>query len=200
MFLALTVAFATGSAFAACSSNQIDVTGNGSNCQTAKFTLTTTSTTTSFQFSLSAAGTFYVDCGDGGTLSGTGASGKTITKTNLSGYTYTCSWNSAGAHTIRFGGAATGYGSGEWIHTIRFNINGNDSANENVKKIASISGSLGAIFGRLFLTMAYHNQNSIMHLLTRPILPAQSQKICLMVYMGRRSSVCSKVCSMVALV
>ena len=34
---------------------------------TTHFTITTTSTD-SFQFNLSAAGTFYVDCGSGGTL------------------------------------------------------------------------------------------------------------------------------------
>ncbi len=57
----------------ACTSNQIDVTNNGSNCQTSKFELTTTnlSAGVSFKFDISASGTFYVDCGDGGTLSGT---------------------------------------------------------------------------------------------------------------------------------
>ena len=34
-------------------------------------TIVTPNSTTTFSFSLTAVGTFYVDCGDGGTLSGT---------------------------------------------------------------------------------------------------------------------------------
>ena len=46
----------------------------------------TTSATNSFEFDLSAQGTFYVDCGTGGTLSGTGVSDGTITKNDTTNY------------------------------------------------------------------------------------------------------------------
>ena len=58
----------------------------------APFSLTTTSLSsgdTTFQFFLSAAGEFYVDCGTDGVLSGpsgSGVSGNTITRNNTSGY------------------------------------------------------------------------------------------------------------------
>ena len=133
----------------ACTTNEIDVTGNGSNCQTSKFELTTTNLSAgdSLKFSISAKGTFYVDCGDGGTLSGTGASGKTITKSTNVSVTYTCEWASAGAHTIRFGGVATEY------PVLVLDITSDKSAiafdgllNGNAAKIASLSGSLVELF------------------------------------------------------
>ena len=54
----------------ACETNEIDLLGDGTQCETAKFTLSTTnlSSGTEFKFNMSAAGTFYVDCGNGGTL------------------------------------------------------------------------------------------------------------------------------------
>jgi len=113
------------------------------------FTLTTTKETNSFQFYISAAGTFYVDCGDNGTLTSTAGditNNDTITRLDTSGVTYTCTWTNNNAHTIRFGGFATGYSTSGTTAAIRFNIDvyWNDT---NVKKISSISGSLGQIFG-----------------------------------------------------
>ena len=110
LFACLFCVLSFGAAFA-CTSSEIDVSGNGSDCQTSKFELTTTSleANDTFKFSISAEGTFYVDCGDGGTLSGTNASGKTISKNTNFSVTYTCTWTTAGAHTIKFGGAATEY-------------------------------------------------------------------------------------------
>jgi len=116
-----------------------------------KFTLTTTATN-SFQFNISAAGTFYVDCGDNGTLTTTGGkksadnditNNDTITRLNTNGKTYTCIWRSNAAHTIRFGGSATGYSTNDQTAAIRFYI----ADDTNAKKISSISGSLGQIFG-----------------------------------------------------
>jgi len=131
--------------FAACTSDQIDVNGNGTNCQTAKFTVTTTSTTTSLVFTMAAKGTFYVDCGDNGTLSqdtssyGT-ISGKTVTRTSTNETTYTCTWGTAGAHTINFGGTATAYNASS--ATISFyKSSGGTQAN-----VASIAGDLGLLF------------------------------------------------------
>ena len=114
------------------------------------FTLTTTSLSANdtFQFKISAAGTFYVDCGDDGILSGpsgSGVSGDTITKSNTNEYTYTCTYSSAGAKNIQFGGGATGYSG---LAAIKFSISSSPN-DTNVKKIASISGSLGQIFGTI---------------------------------------------------
>ena len=142
------VVFAT--AAVACTSSQIDVLGNGTQCETSKFQLTTTSlgANDSFNFWMSAQGTFYVDCGDGGTLAGTNVSGKTISKTTNVNVQYSCSWSSAGAHTINFGGVATEYSVvGLDIATTNAAINFGISSNQN--KISSISGSLSAIFPQL---------------------------------------------------
>ena len=96
---------------------------------------------------MSATGTFYVDCGDGGTLSqdtsdyGT-LSGNTITRTGTSVTTYTCTWNSAGAHNVRFGGTATGYNTDASPAAA---ISFYKYSNGTQAKIASIDGSLGAM-------------------------------------------------------
>ena len=99
-----------------------------------------------FQFKMSAAGEFYVDCGTDGVLSGTGVSGDTITRANTTEATYTCTYSSTGAKTIQFAGTATGHSSG--TAAIRFNI-GDNNNDTNAKKIVSISGSLGQIFGTI---------------------------------------------------
>ena len=127
------------------------------------FSVTTTSIASdgTFGFRLSAKGTFYVDCGDGGTLSGTGVSGGTITKSDTTDYTYTCTYSTAGIKTIRFGGLATEYNTTTSpnssapyaIAAIRFNLNGKDSesyywdySDTNAALISSISGDLSVIF------------------------------------------------------
>ncbi len=114
-----------------------------------KFTLTTTTlpvenNTYVFEFQLSAAGTFYIDC-DGGTLSGTGVSGNTVTRTSTTNETYKCVYQSSNARDIRFGGKATAYSdTGDTVHpnlfvaTISFEISNT--------KVASISGDLSAVF------------------------------------------------------
>ena len=99
-----------------------------------------------FSFTMTAKGTFEVDCGSGGTLSGTGVSGTTIDRSSNTSYTtYTCTYSSSGVKTIRFGGLATGY--------VTTCCNG-DSAAINFNRgtptlVASISGSLGTIFPTL---------------------------------------------------
>ena len=124
----------------ACTSGEIDVLGDGTQCETSKFEVTTTSLSANdtIGFSMSAAGTFYVDCGDDGTL--VNVSGKTITRTTAtSGSTiYTCRYSSAGIKTIHFGGMATAYSTYELATAISFR--------DTHAKIASIDGSLGAIF------------------------------------------------------
>ena len=99
-----------------------------------KFFLTTTSTN-SFSFSISAAGKFYVDWGDGTV--------ETITKTNITDTTYTHNYATAGAYTIGLSGQATAYNTDTSTAAISFYVNSSQT------KIASIDGSLGAIFGTL---------------------------------------------------
>ncbi len=139
-------AFASPAANAACTSDQIDVAGDGSNCQTAKFSLTTTSLSANdtFGFYMSAMGTFYVDCGDDGTLSGDGVSGDTITRTGTTETLYTCTYSTGGVKTIRMGGVATGWyrSSTQQVAVIKFyNV---DYHSE--EKIASVYGDLSAMF------------------------------------------------------
>ena len=150
-FIALVAVFLGifgGYAAHACTVDEIDVLGDGTNCQTTKFTLTTTEIADGgkFQFYMSAMGTFYVDCGAGGTLSSSASdvSGVTITRSNTTGATYTCTYTgNTEAKTIRFGGiAATGNayvnGTNANAAAIRFNV--------TPTLVAGISGSLGAIF------------------------------------------------------
>ena len=142
----------TGTAFAACASNEIDVIGDGSNCNLSKFEVTTTNlpADSSFKFDLSAKGTFYVDCGDSGALSGTEASGKTISKSTPVSVTYTCTWTSAGTHTIRFGGIATQYASvASDVSSDNAVIIFDKLLDGNAAKIASVSGSLVELFPQI---------------------------------------------------
>jgi len=136
-----------------CASDKIDAGLDGTNCQTPKFTVTTTnlSANTEFRFYISATGTFYVDCGAGGTLSGTGVSNNTITRNDTTEALYTCTYSTAGTKTIRMAGLATGY-----MVTTAYNV---DKVNNIAairfygagasQLISSISGSLGTIFPTL---------------------------------------------------
>ncbi len=98
-----------------------------------EFTMTTTSDTSSFSFRISAAGTYYLDCGNGEGV-------RTIDKTSTGAETITCSYANAGVHTIGLSGQATEYASAINPAAIDFKEN---------TKLAGIGGSLGAIFGTL---------------------------------------------------
>ena len=121
---------------------------NGAYATTPKFSVTTINMNAgdTFSFGMSAAGTFTVDCGDGGVLSGTGVSGNTIDRTSNNNYaSYTCTYSTGGVKTIGFDGLATGYNS---VIT--------DAPNAAInfylgtpQKIVTVSGSLGAIFPTL---------------------------------------------------
>ncbi len=150
VFACLFCTFFANAAVAVCTENEIDVAGDGSNCQESKFELTTTNlaANSSFNIWMSAKGTFYIDCGDGGTLSGTGTSGKTLTKSTNLVSEVTCRWSSAGVHTIRIGGAATEYAS-VGLDASSTNSAIQFGASSNQQKIASVSGSLGAVFPQL---------------------------------------------------
>ena len=100
-----------------------------------KFFLTTTSDTNSFSFSISAAGEFYVDWGDGKT--------GTITKIDTTNTTYSHTYSTSKSYTIKLAGQATAYNTSTSTAAIKFYVNSSQT------KIASIDGSLGAIFGTL---------------------------------------------------
>ena len=108
-------------------------------CDDPAFTITTTSDTTELKFSLAARGTFYVDCGDGGTLTGSGVTDTQIIRSGISSSLYSCTWESAGAHTIMFGGTAVEYGTDSSISFWR-------SSNGTQANIASVTGSLSTMF------------------------------------------------------
>jgi len=114
------------------------------------FSLTTSSIAANgvFEFKMSAKGTFYVDCGTGGTLSSDDStangmiSGGTINKTDTTEYIFKCTYSSSGTKTVRFGGVATGY-------TGTYNLKpplGFNTSDENSALITSISGDLSLIF------------------------------------------------------
>ena len=117
-----------------------------------KFSLTINQTyyqsvkkTTDFKFSISAAGTFYVDWGDG--------TEETIVKNNTNLVTYSHDYKTTDAvYTIRLGGKATEYS--ENFTSIRFSdlfYNDGDDGEDcsYAHAIESIDGSLGKIFRTL---------------------------------------------------
>ena len=146
LLVAVACVFGAPAAYA-CDADEIDVLGDGTSCQTAKFKVTTTPIASgTFTFYISAQGTFYIDCGTDGTLSGTGASGKTVSRSSTGQALYTCTYSGdeSESREIRFGGgAATGspyvYKTNNTGAAIRF-YGGTPTL------VASVSGSLGALF------------------------------------------------------
>ena len=105
-----------------------------------EFTLTTTPNTSSFSFKISAAGEFVVDWGDGTV--------ETITKPDTTNTTYSHNYTTAGAYTIGLSGQATAYNTDPYTAAISF-VDTVDWEFDSTRQIASINGSLGAIFGTL---------------------------------------------------
>ena len=113
------------------------------------FYVTTTGNTSSFEFYISAAGSFSINWGDGTV--------DNINKTDTTNTTYSHTYDSAGEYTIGIGGEATAYNTSTTTAAISFRYN---------KNTAGISGSLGAIFGTLpsgtqprFYQTFYNNTN-----------------------------------------
>ncbi len=104
------------------------------------FELTTTSSTTSYSFKISAAGTFYVNWGDGSTY-------EKITKADTTTQTISHTYANKGAYTVKLAGRATAYSTNTTTAAISF-AEPYDETSEYYK-LASISGSLGAIFPTL---------------------------------------------------
>ena len=150
----LFIGTATTAAHAACATNEIDVLGDGTQCETSKFEVTTTnlSANDTIKFTMSAKGTFYVDCGTDGTLTqisgayNSTTSGMTVTIGNATGHTYTCTYSSGGTKTIRFSGIATAYTSASLGFGLGPTISFYSESNGTQDKIAAIDGSLGAMF------------------------------------------------------
>ena len=117
--------------------------------QWAPFHMVTTnlSNNDTFTFTLSAAGEFWVNCGEDGVLSGVGVSGNTITKSDTTNYTYTCTYTSGGKKYLDFNGIATKYdnqgiydnNTGEYlpVTTIKFT---------SPSKVSGLDGNLAKIF------------------------------------------------------
>ena len=125
------------SAFA-CNSDEIDVLGDGTQCETSKFELTTTSFSGNFSVAMAFGGTIYIDWGDGSAI-------ETITPADTTSTTYTHSYSVTEPHTIRFGGTATEYNTdtcsaNSCVAAIGFYVNSSQT------KVASISGSLADLF------------------------------------------------------
>ena len=107
------------------------------------FYLITTSDTDIFAMQISAAGEFYIDWGDG--------KSEWITKSDTTNMTFGHKYASKGVYNIRLGGQATAYNTSTNTAAISFNVGPSSGASKSVieTKIASIDGSLGAIFGTL---------------------------------------------------
>ena len=121
------------------------------------FKLTTTDTTVSFQFTISAKGNFYVNWGDGNE--------EFLIKQDTNETTYSHTYAVAGKYTVGLDGMATAYSNGSTTPAISFNNNQN---------ISGVSGSLGQIFP----TLSNGNQPKFYYTfgnnlnLTGPIPPA----------------------------
>ena len=103
------------------------------------FTQTVASDNSAVQvFRISAKGTFYIDCGDGGTLSGNGVvTGTTQIErpSETTKATYTCRYTNRGTKTVQLGGEATGYSTSS-----------NTAAITVLASPVTIYGDLSAIF------------------------------------------------------
>ncbi len=112
-----------------------DTGGDDTDDDIYKFFATTTSDTTSFEFTIGARGTFYIDWGDGDT--------EIIEKGGNHGL-YSHTYDVADVYTIRIGGLASGY----------YSYAGDTSVNQAISfsgntNLASVEGSLGEIFPTL---------------------------------------------------
>lgn len=135
----------------ACTSTQLEVNNA---CVDQKFTVTTTNmaANTTFKFVLSAAGTFYVDWGDGSTVD-------TITRNNTTPTEYSHTYTTAGVKTIKFAGLATEYNtttynnekdsSGAAIRFAAVTADISTNTGGTPALITELGGSIGSVFPTL---------------------------------------------------
>lgn len=93
------------------------------------FSVTTTSGTSEFEFTMSASGRFVVHWGDG--------EFDEIVRDNTTAEKYSHKYSSPGQYTVGFAGVATGYNTSNTVSAISFANNAN---------VAGISGRLGGVF------------------------------------------------------
>ncbi len=114
-------------------------------CFKPEFSITTINmpANTSYKFTLGAAGTYYIDWGDGSAI-------QTINKTDTSVILVSHTYASAGVRTIGISGQATGYYTADDGRRAAVGFSWGDNVNATANHYtAKISGSLGAIFGTL---------------------------------------------------
>lgn len=146
----------------ACTSSEIEIDNN---CIDSKFTVTTTSLTANaeFKFVLSAAGTFYVDWGEGTPQV------ETITRNNTTPTEYSHTYPTAGEKKIKFAGVATEYNTTNYSNdkdasgaAIRFGAAVNKVTSSNTggtpTLVKKLEGSIGSVFPTLGTA---DNQNPI---------------------------------------
>ena len=97
---------------------------------TPEFIIKTTEISSDFQFTISAKGRYYIDWGDGNF--------EPINKTNTEIEPITHTYTPGNSYTIHMSGNAVAYNSADYVAAISFKDN---------TQIASVDGSLGAIFG-----------------------------------------------------
>ena len=153
MVCGMVVLCASRAAFA-CTADEIDVLGDGTQCEIAKFIVNTINLTAVngnnglFYFQMSVAGTFYVDCGVGGILQtgdGTDITNNTILHADATNVVYRCKYSTTGSKTIKFGGVAD-TGSPYNTNNTTFSFYNSNASYRTPNKIASVDGSLGALF------------------------------------------------------
>ena len=91
-----------------------------------------------YQFDISAAGTFYVNWGDGSAF-------QKIEKTDTTKQTISHTYAKNGTYTVKLGGRATKYSTGTTTAAISFM----EDIDHDYYMLKGISGSLGAIFSTL---------------------------------------------------
>lgn len=145
IFVAIFCVFCAGVVHAyECTESEIDT---GSECVETKFSVTTSAIGSgTFVFKMAARGTFYVDCGTGGTLSGTTVTGAHVIQTNNANQvTYTCTYSGTSrARTVRFAGEAQEYNSSASSSGATLSMSNMFSNSGTL--ITKISGTLGTVF------------------------------------------------------
>ena len=91
-----------------------------------------------YQFDISAAGTFYVNWGDGSAF-------QKIEKTDTTRQTISHTYASNGTYTVKLAGQATAYSTSETTAAVSFK----EDIDHDYYMLKGISGSLGAIFSTL---------------------------------------------------
>lgn len=105
--------------------------------QGGEFWITPAGTSKSFSFTISAAGNFVIDWGDGSTA-------EVINKTNTTNTTYSHTYSDAASnYIIALSGQATAYSTDDETAAVAF------TGTSSASKLSAVEGCLGCIFGTL---------------------------------------------------